>query len=822
MATAQATATRSAAHLPFGALAPLMRGALPVPGSIDDRFDLLRQAANGLAEHAEGAPLLLFVDDAHMLDEASATLVHQVAAAEVATVLATVAVGEAAPDPIVALWKDGVAARVDIAGLPSESTEELLTEVLDRPVDPATAGQFFERCQGNVLFLRELVVGALDDGSLRDDGGIWRLQRPLLPSARLVEIVEARLGRLQDDERALLELVSYGEPLGQAELALLSDPALAERLERRDLLTSTMDGRRLQVRLAHPIYGDVIRSRTPALRARSIAQSLAEAMEKTRQERHEDALRLATWQLQGGDGDPHLLLAGAEIARMRYDLPLAESLAQAAADTGAGFDAALLAAHLASTQGRWDEAERTLMRLADEVGDDRRRSQVAIARLDNILMRSGHDEGGILDEAKRSVSDPEWLDQLEARRLGVLLLTEGPQRCLDAARPLIKRGQGEVLVFALQFAAFSLARLGQLDDALETADEAQRARKRISGPMTWYPWWHTVTRCLALLYAGRFDDAAKTISEHYGEALAEGSIEAQAIFGIIDASAVTDRGSATTATRRAREAIGLHQQLGRTLLVRENHIVAALALAVGGHAREAADELASLDTLGPLPRVRLDEVDLLRARAWAAAAAGDIPVASQQLQHAADLGRETGNLVPAATALHELARLGRPAEARDRLAHIADRIDGGLARARAAHVDALASGDAEALSQVSEAFEEMGATLLAAEASADTAAVRRRMGAQREAAQAESRASVLASRCEGPVTPALQAIEVRARLTPAERETAMLAASGRSNREIAAQLFLSSRTIENRLQRVYEKLGISGRAELAEALSLED
>ncbi|MGH9136657.1 MAG: response regulator transcription factor, partial [Acidimicrobiales bacterium] len=64
------------------------------------------------------------------------------------------------------------------------------------------------------------------------------------------------------------------------------------------------------------------------------------------------------------------------------------------------------------------------------------------------------------------------------------------------------------------------------------------------------------------------------------------------------------------------------------------------------------------------------------------------------------------------------------------------------------------------------------------------------------------------------------ATDTRARLTPAERETAVLAASGRANKEIAEALYLSPRTVENRLQRVYEKLGISGRTELADALSL--
>ena len=59
---------------------------------------------------------------------------------------------------------------------------------------------------------------------------------------------------------------------------------------------------------------------------------------------------------------------------------------------------------------------------------------------------------------------------------------------------------------------------------------------------------------------------------------------------------------------------------------------------------------------------------------------------------------------------------------------------------------------------------------------------------------------------------------VRAELTPAERETALLAATGRSSKDIAADLVLSVRTVENRLQRVYEKLGVSSRTELSRRL----
>jgi DNA-binding CsgD family transcriptional regulator len=60
----------------------------------------------------------------------------------------------------------------------------------------------------------------------------------------------------------------------------------------------------------------------------------------------------------------------------------------------------------------------------------------------------------------------------------------------------------------------------------------------------------------------------------------------------------------------------------------------------------------------------------------------------------------------------------------------------------------------------------------------------------------------------------------RALLTPAELDAALRAATGRSNKQIASAMYLSVRTVENRLQRVYEKLGASGRHELLELLGV--
>ena len=55
-------------------------------------------------------------------------------------------------------------------------------------------------------------------------------------------------------------------------------------------------------------------------------------------------------------------------------------------------------------------------------------------------------------------------------------------------------------------------------------------------------------------------------------------------------------------------------------------------------------------------------------------------------------------------------------------------------------------------------------------------------------------------------------------LTPAERRVAALVAEGRTNREVAAALFLAERTVASHLSHVYAKLGVRSRTELARKL----
>ena len=98
-ATEWVVATRAGASIPFGPFAPLLPEA---PGSSTNRLDLLRRLSDALTTRAQGRRLVVGVDDAHVLDDASATLVHQLALRSDASVLVTVRAGEGTPDPIVA------------------------------------------------------------------------------------------------------------------------------------------------------------------------------------------------------------------------------------------------------------------------------------------------------------------------------------------------------------------------------------------------------------------------------------------------------------------------------------------------------------------------------------------------------------------------------------------------------------------------------------------------------------------------------------------------------------------------------------------------
>lgn len=821
-ATARALGSESAATIPLGALSPL----LPAFAGERAPAELLRKARAAIARRGPDGHLALLVDDAHRLDEMSATLVGQMASEGEAFVIATLRSEVPAPDAIVALWKDEVADRIDLRPLDASAVEELLRSVLGDDVEGGTVHRFTEASGGNPLFLRELILAARESDLLGTKEGLWRLSGPLPVSSRLVEIVAARVGMLQDREREALELVVYGEPLGVAFLEDRFDADLLNLLERLELVTVVRDGRRLQAMLAHPLYGEVIRSRVPIGRARFINRALAAALASHGVRRREDLLRLGTCQLEGGGtGDPTVLLAAAQAARNRWDLALAERLAQAAVRSGAGFDAQLLVGQLQLLLGQARDADRSLRSLNERVNSDAERAALVMTRIDNLAFGLGqHAEAlRVAEETEALLDDVEARDEIAGKRAELFYVAGKTEAALDVLQPILRRARGRTVAQVAPVAAMCLTLMGRLTEALEVAQRGHEAYVTGAGrQLTFGAHTPVVVRGVALGHAGRLHEAEAMARAGYEQALAEGSLEARAMFSELGSWVSLLRGRPATAQRYGAEAAMLHRQLGWGQFLRFALANLAHALAVMGAAEEATRVMGELDSL-EIPATDVSGSLVLQARAWVRLAAGDVDGSRALLEQAAAVGRSTGDRVGEAAALHDLARAGGASTAStvsDRLTELATTVEGDLVRARAAHAVALAADDGAGLAQASSAFAALGANLFAAEAIASSAVALRRSGDGRKAAAAEVRLGAILRECEGAVTPALVAVGPQAELTRQELRVAGLAAAGLANKEIAVRLGVSVRTVETQLQRVYDKLGIHRRADLPDALTL--
>ena len=817
-ATARVKAGQAARRLPFGALAPLLPGAT---GPSVEPADMLRRARADIVALGGGRPLVLLVDDAHLLDDASATLVHQLVSSRSAFVIATVRAEAPAPDPIVALWKDELAERLELEPLNRFSIEALLTTVLDGPVSGATLHGLCERSAGNALYLRELVLGGMESGTLSNTDGIWRLSGVPAVSSRLVELIEARLGAVKDPERKVLEALAFGEPLGVGCLRTVASPKKLEELEDRGLIVTGYDGRRLEARLGHPLYGEVIRARIPAMRSQTVRQTLADRVHAAGARRREDALRFATWRLDaGGDMAPDLMVAAARTARNRWDLDLAGRLAEAAVRGGAGIEAALLRAEVAVLQGRGPEAEEQLAALLPQAANDAQRARVVAARVEYLVSRLGHIEEAarVAEEAATLLTEPGPLDLVLAKRAFALQAAGRLREALDVLEPVLARADGPPLAFAWWVGGSCLVRIGRFAEALAFNDKSDELDADCTGSPPLNPSRRQTMRCGALIGSGRLRDAEHLASTAYAAGVASGSRTDQAMFAMYLARVELVMGKVADARHHALEALNLFRDKQWINMSRTTLTQVAMAHALGGSAEQALAALAELDALG-MPPEYLNDIERDRAHAWAAATAGDVATAAEHLRAAAARARCRGDFSWEGETLHDLARLGWPQEVAPRLRELADLVEGHLAAARCEHAAALVAGDPRALASVSVTFEAMGSWLVAAEASASAAVALRRAEEPRRAVAAELRAAELARRCQGAVTPALRDIQTQALLSSREIEVAALAAGGMANKEIACRLSVSVRTVENHLQRVYEKLGVARRADLTQALS---
>lgn len=811
-------ATPATSEIPFGALAPLLPADLP---NATSPTNLLRFAADALARPAGSRRLVVGVDDAHVLDDVSAGLLHQLAQAGQAFVLASVRTGEPAPEPITALWKDQLVERIEVQALSRREMAGVLSTVVGGHVDETTADRLWQATQGNMLFLRELVDAGLDTGALAEVEGIWRWEGEWVMAPRLAELLTHRIGRLDPDEHRLLELVAYGAPIGVDSLTRLVEPELLQAVEAKNLVWVSEE--RSEVYLSHPLYGEVLRSECPLLRARSWKRLLADAVQDTGATRNDDWLRIASWRLDAGvPVSPDVLMRAVEQAWSVFDLPLTERLAREAIAAGAGIPAIRILWRCLFLSHRGTEVEELLARWMLAPLPDVDRDDLVVGRAINLFWGLDRTDQAfaVLRDAEQGSGDQGQRETYAAMRALFLHHTAAAPECVAAADEVLASEPINPYAKAMAGAARCMAQtyLAELD-SLSTLLEVRTAVTPWQDELPFLGVMVDLGLAQTLLYGGKLAEATALVDGAFERAEAGGPDFAAYIYRVARAQAARLAGRPRTARRILREGLGRYRrqhfgwyQVPAFLLGELAHVEAML-----GNTVAAAGALNEADA-DPRVSVRIFDIWADLARPWVAVAEGNRPAAIELATGCVEKARRLGAKGIEAAALHDLVRLGEPRKAVDRLAELSERIRGGFVRLAAAHARAAVDNDPGGLAEVADGFERIGADLLAAEAYAAAGAGFDAAGRASSARSARAKAGVLLERCEGARTPAVDVVSAPD-LTPREHDIARLAAGGLSNREIAERLVLSKRTVDNHLHQVYAKLGIGGRAELAGVLA---
>lgn len=816
----QATASAAAAAVPLGAIAHLVANGSAAREPVAS-FTSLQRTLAGEGER----PWVMLVDDLHLLDATSAMLLRQLMDANTIRLIGTIRSGKEISDAVSMLQHGDAVHRVDLAELNESQVKDLLRSVLGGSIGLRTVREMFTVSGGNVLYLRELVLGAVESGSLRYDGEVWQLAADSISGTpRLAALIESRLAGAGAAGRPLLELLALCEPLSLGDLETVASLEIQNNLEAAGLIQVTTHQRRSTVSLAHPLYGEVLRAGLPILRQRKILLEQVARVEAHGSRRRDDLLHIASWRLAAtGTADSEQLIRAATMSRHAHDYQQVIALLEALRDEHHDNRTRVLLAEALWQVGQPQRAEALLLTAQAHADGEQERLTVAMTRMMNLFWGSSDTEEAL---AVNQATHAQVINPVSRR---VLAINEGWIRTVSG-QPV----QGLALLEELEPEAHrtpdlnawlwgaimkttGLALVGRTAEAVAWARHAHSSHVELDKEaLVPHPSTQLLVMAIALAENGKLSEAAEV-----GE---------QAFLDLVTARAPMPRLWAAFHLARAEWLAGhpssaRHWYAEAAALARDLHHIRALQIVLSGLAASAA-VLGDLNAAESAqaeadshPHMGFLSGEERLGEAWIHAVKGRLTQSRGLLIDASAAARRTGHTTSEALLLTDVARLDGAKEVCGRLAELATECDGSLAPARARLARALAANDPTQLLACSDELEGIGADLLAAEAAATAGSAWHRRGKARSAAAAAHRASVLSARCEGARTPALLSAQTAALLTPREREIALLAVRGNSSKGIAIELTLSVRTVDNHLNRIYCKLGVTGRHALSYALS---
>ncbi|RBM18824.1 helix-turn-helix transcriptional regulator [Prauserella sp. PE36] len=840
----RSTGVESEAHLPFAGLHLLLRPALDRAGALPEPQTRALHGAFGLAaaepgdrmlvglavlsllsEFADGEPVLCLVDDAQWLDRPSAEALlfaaRRLDAEGIALIIAA-RPGFAAPG----------LRELPLTGLDAPAAAGLLAEHA-ATLSPTDRYRVLAEAQGNPLALLELPAALAGD---RAPGAGQAL--PMTDAVQAAFLDQVR--RLPEPSQRLL-LVAAAEDTGDRGIVLRAAATLGCGLED---LVPVETSRLLHVdhhtlRFRHPLVRSAVYQAAPVSLRLVVHTALAETLD-----RPDDADRRAWHHAVVATGPDEQVAADLERTAQRAAARSGYAAAGAAYERAArlsppGEDHArrlVLAAEAAAEEG---DVER-MMELTSPVEAEDRALTVRAMR---VRAAAAFHQGSLrtalrlLTEAAVLTGDPALaadllLDAVHAAwYLGRDEIADTADR-LDAL-PLPSDDPLTPVARLLTWAVRSA--IGQGDRDPETL-----AKRIVAARRTGFGGPHEtiLVGATSLQVAGHDTEAHRVADELLTQCRERGWIGRTPPVLACVARALTFLSRHADAWDEATQALHIAEELQHRQWIAETSGVLAYLAAVSGdesRCQSFADEALTAPEPGAPPagmtwaHWALAMLDLGHAR-WESALTRLEALHAGPVRHQLPGLRSVPDLVEAAT------RLGRTASAHEPLARFADWAHQAGQPWIDAHVHrchALLAADSEAEESYDAAlrlhpddrpFDRARTALLYGEwlrrqrrKSAARTQLRdafetfRRLGATPWAERARTELDATGQSVPKPGA----ADERLATLTPQERNIVRLAARGLSNRDIAAQLFLSPRTVGYHLYKAFPKLGITARTELA-------
>ena len=771
---------------------------------------LARRVVDALTLNAQPGRLLVFVDDAHLLDNLSALVVHELMQSKAATVIVTIRTGEPAPAAVTALWKGGLVRRREVGPLTRADSEQLLWATLGAVPDGACGDALWRLTAGNVLFLRQLVEQELQAGRLVTDAGVARWQGNPEISGSLADLVDAQIGTVREDIRDVVDVVAVAQPIDWHCLRLVADQKSIEYAEQRELVRVSGD----EVFIGHPMYAEVRLNRCGTSRLRRLRGQVAIAM-KDGGSPAKVMKRGLLWLDSDLPPEPDVLLSAATAAISLLDFETAERLFTAASEVGVGAQAQVPLAFSLFMMQRGSRVAEILDEVeADEAAQSAFINDV-VMRASNLLwpMRSPDQSWQLIDDALNTARGP-LRQQLLVFRANQLALAARPNEVIEVMagvdyQDLDHHGA------AMGYGAESLAygELGQPDTAVAKAQAAglaldmtaqgQNLRQTLAEFQTF-----------ALTAAGHLADAVAQAQSHYDGHRGDPT-PAQAVAAEILGMAALAAGDLRGALRHLPDDTSVETANAFHVVnsFSRFHLLRAQALARTGDAPGADRALKTARAHRHPAYVFVTPTEIL-AEAWLAAIQMRTTEARRLANDAAEFARDHHQLAREVWCLQTAVQFD-DTEAAGRLTELATLVQGPRAAIAARYATALSTDQADGLAAVSLQFEVMGDLLTAADAAGQAATSYRRQGRAGSAMTSAASAKRLATLCGGATSPAITAAPVAPPFTNREREIAALVAQGLSNRQIAESVSLSVRTVESHIYRAGNKAGVAGRSGLA-------